>query len=74
MYECYITSALVKSKSKFLVQKKPVASGERIIPWGKQLICPATNEPLRYFLFFSSTEKVKYKLDSPYNKIKKSIF
>ena len=35
-----------KLKSTFLVQKKLVASGERIIPWningGKQLICPAT--------------------------------
>ena len=64
-----------KSKSTFLVQKKPVASGERIIPWningGKQLICPATN--VHIYSFFPSTEKVKYKLDSLYNKIRNSI-
>ena len=44
-----------KSKSTFLVQKRPVASGERIIRWNingrKQLICPATN--VHIYSFFS---------------------
>ena len=44
-------------KSTFSVQKKPVASGERIIPWkingGKQLICPATS--VHIHSFFPST-------------------
>ena len=46
-----------KSKSTLLFQKKPVASGERIIRWNingrKQLICPATN--VQIYSFFPST-------------------
>ena len=45
---------IVKSwKSEFLVQKKQVASDERIIPWnidvGNGLICPVTNVDIPRF-------------------------
>ena len=45
---------IVKSwKSEVLVQKKTVASDERIIPWnidvGNELICPATNVDIPRF-------------------------